>query len=140
MLFLYLVLGPALLIVVGGAIVGGIAAPFTRAGFATRLCRWATWAVAATTGATVCVAVALPTGRSSGYGPTCPDTTGTLASMFVGCALASVAAGVVVFAAATVEAVKGSATGGTYGRLLCAVLVPYVAVFAVIAATFCDYT
>jgi hypothetical protein len=138
MLYLY----PALSIFFAGAIVGGLASPFARPGSAAAFGRWAAWSVALTVGGAVLAAFALPDKPvlNGPVGATCPDWQSTLFDVLVGLAVASLAAGAAVVAAATVEGVKRAATGATFGRLAFAVTAPYVALAALFVPLLCDYS
>jgi hypothetical protein len=138
MLYIY----PALVIFFAGAILGGLASPFARAGSAAAFGRWAAWGVALTAGGAVVAAIALP-GKPVLNGPigaTCPDTGAPLFGLLAGLAVTSVVAGVAVVASATVEGAKRAATEGTFGRLVFAIVAPYVALGALFVPLLCDYS
>jgi hypothetical protein len=138
---LYIV-APAVLMLVAGAMVGGFASPFARAGSAAKIGWWAAGAVAVTAVAAVVAAIALPDVPvlNGPIGATCPDTNSTSYDVLTGFVAASVAAGVAVVAAATVEGLKRAATGATFGRVALGILVPYVALGAMLVPALCDYS
>jgi hypothetical protein len=136
------ILGPGLVIAVAGVIAGGLASPFGNAASAARVGWWAAWGVAVTAGAAVVAAIALPDEPvlNGPIGATCPDTSSTLYDVLGGLAAASAVAGAAVIAAATVEVVKRAASEHTYGRVAVGVLVPYVALAALVIPFLCDYS
>jgi|ERR671931_1213625 hypothetical protein len=136
------VLGPGVLIAVGGGILGSVTSLFVSPGNAAGLGRWAVVAVALSAGAAVTASIALPDEPvlNGPIGATCPDTGSALFDVLVAFAVASVVAGVTAVASATVEGAKGAATGGTFGRLAFAILAPYVALAALVFPLLCDYS
>jgi hypothetical protein len=136
------VLGPGVLIAVGGGILGSIASLFASPGNAATLSRWAVVTVALTAGAAVLMSNALPDEPvlNGPIGATCPDTGSALFDVLVAFAVASVVAGVAAVASATVEGVKGAATGETFGRVAFAILAPYAALGALLFPLLCDYS
>jgi hypothetical protein len=137
-----LIVGPGLLIAIAGGMLGIVVAPFMSGRGAALFGSWVVWGVVLSTAAAVLTAFQLPRTvvMNGPIGATCPDMASTPADVLTAFAVASVATAVITVASVVAEGWSHAATGATFVRFGCAVVVPYVALGAWLAPRLCDYS
>jgi hypothetical protein len=141
MFWLALLLTPLVLICVLGFVGGAIASIFASGAGAAAFGRRMSVLVVLAAGTAVAASFDLPRRDVNGpVGATCPNLSSGLGHLIAVLAVTSAVAAACVVAAATVERYRHVQTGGTFGRLVLAAVVPYVAFGAWVVPAFCDYS